>query len=97
MFYALWVEHHDAAIVKVKGKGNPRIVLYAVPILRMLVDILKDNNRLVVTLLKQVVIVCFDGHNGQLHLLSIIDDACRTTACLQIIMKTHPVNNGLGL
>ena len=31
------------------------------------------------------------------YLLSIIDDACRTTACLQIIMKAHPVNNGLGL
>ena len=97
MFCAFWVEQYDAAVVKVKGYRSPRIVLNAMPVFRILVDILEDDDRLVITLLEQTMVISFNGNDGHVYFLSLIHDICRLTACFQIILEAHPINNSTGL
>ena len=97
MFCAFRVKQYDAAVVKVKGYRNSRIVLYAMPVFRILVDVLEDYDRVIVAFLKQAMVVSFYGHNGHINLQSLIYDIRCLAACFQIIMKAHPINNCAGL
>lgn len=97
MFCAFRVKQYDATVVKVKGYRSPRIVLNAMPVFRILIDILEDDDRLVITLLEQTMVIRFNGNNGHVYLLSLIHDLCRLAACFQIILESHPINNSTGL
>jgi hypothetical protein len=44
MFLAFSVEGDNATVEEVEGDGDTGVVLYAVPIVRMSVDILKDHD-----------------------------------------------------
>ena len=97
MFLAFRVESDDATVEKVKGDADTWVVLYTVPIVKMTVNILKDNQGLFVTLLKQAMVVGLDRHKSHVDIRGFIDHHSFAAACLQVITITQPVNDGGGL
>jgi hypothetical protein len=93
MFLAFSVEGDNATVEEVEGDGDTGVVLYAVPIVRMSVDILKDHDRLFVALQKQVVIVGLDGHEGYIDICGLFYQHGLTAACLEIFTIAQPIDN----
>ena len=94
MFIAFGVEGNDATVIEIKGNCNTRIMLDAVPIVRMAVNILKDHHRLIVALLKQTVVISLDRHKSHIDIYGLIHYDCLTAASLKIVTITQPVYNG---
>ena len=97
MFLAFGVEGDNTAIEQVKGDADTRVVLYAVPIVRMAVNVLKDYQGLFVALLKQAMVVGLDRHKSHVDIRGFIDHHSFAAACLQVITITQPVDDGGGL
>lgn len=93
----LGVEHDNAAVIEVEADGDPLVVLNAVPVGRIAVDIVEDDYRVVVALLKQPVKVGLHRHKGQVYVDGLVDDMRLAASCLQIVTETHPVDDGSGL
>ena len=94
MFIAFGVEGNDATVIEIKGNCNTRIMLDAVPIVRMTVDILKDHHRLIVALLKQTVVISLDRHKSHIDIYGLIHYDCLTATSLKIVTIAQPVYNG---
>jgi len=97
MFLSFGVEGNDATVEKVEGDADTRVVLNTVPIVWMAVDILKDDQGLLITLLEQAMVISLDGHKGHIDIGSLINHHSLTTSCLEVVAITQPVNDGGGL
>ena len=93
MLAAFWVKDDDATVEEIESNGDALVVLYAVPVVGMAVDILKDHHRLFVTFLEQTVVISLDRHEGHIDIGCLIYNDGLTTTGLEILTIAQPVNN----